>query len=104
MEPLTFQRLSEVNLDRCIDVFRQSLDWTHSEWATAMAGKSSAARSLIRRSRLGEDIAPSYIVKELAELVIYADLLATRLGLSLGACVRDRFNEVSEQREYDTRL
>jgi NTP pyrophosphatase (non-canonical NTP hydrolase) len=35
------------------------------------------------------------IADELADLVIYADLLAARLGIDLGQSVQDKFNAVS---------
>ena len=41
---------------------------------------------------------------ELADVVIYADLLAERLGIDLGAAVRTKFNEVSDRRNIDIRL
>jgi len=37
------------------------------------------------------------IGKELADTIIYADLLAARLGIDLGQAVRDKFNIVSER-------
>lgn len=44
------------------------------------------------------------IGKELADVVIYADLLAARLGISLGDAVRKKFNEVSERVGSDVRI
>lgn len=37
------------------------------------------------------------LANELADVVIYADLLATRIGRSLGDCVRQKFNEKSDE-------
>jgi len=37
------------------------------------------------------------LADELADVVIYADLLATRIGRSLGDCVRDKFNAKSDE-------
>jgi len=44
------------------------------------------------------------IAKELADTVIYADLLAARLGIDLGISVRDKFNEVSDRVGSDIKL
>lgn len=41
---------------------------------------------------------------ELADVIIYADLIAARLGIDLGDAVRRKFNEVSELREAEERL
>lgn len=52
-----------------------------------------------RREDLRQEIG-----KELADVVIYADLLAARLGISLGAYVRGKFNQVSRERGSKLRL
>lgn len=44
------------------------------------------------------------IGKELADLVIYADLLAARLGIDLGGAVVQKFNEVSLKRNSQFKL
>ena len=44
------------------------------------------------------------IGRELADLVIYADLLAARLRIDLGKEVVGKFNEVSENRGSKVRL
>lgn len=41
---------------------------------------------------------------ELADVVIYADLLAKHLGIDLGEAVRTKFNKVSEKYEFPERL
>jgi NTP pyrophosphatase (non-canonical NTP hydrolase) len=37
------------------------------------------------------------LANELADVVIYADLLASKLGRSLGDCVREKFNAKSDE-------
>jgi len=37
------------------------------------------------------------MAKELADVVIYADLLAARLGIDLGKAIASKFNEVSDR-------
>jgi NTP pyrophosphatase (non-canonical NTP hydrolase) len=44
------------------------------------------------------------IGKELADVIIYADLLAARLGIDLGIAVANKFNEVSERVRSDITL
>lgn len=63
-----------------------------------MAGECGEACNLIKKLRRGEDVPTEDIAFELADLVIYADLLAERLGIDLGAAVRAKFNFVSEHR------
>ena len=44
------------------------------------------------------------IANEIADTVIYADLLAARLDLSLEISIRNKFNEVSSKIGSDIRL
>lgn len=110
MNKLTFKILRDTNIKRCEDVFHPVDSWSLTDWATAMAGECGEACNEIKklrrldgadksvdtpfnRKRLTENVA-----NELADLVIYADLLAARMGIDLGQAVVDKFNEVSEKR------
>ncbi len=107
---LSFDRLREVNVSRCEDVFHPLGAWGPTDWATAMAGECGEACNKVKklrrldgadkeidtpaeRTRLIEEVA-----KELADTIIYADLLAARLGIDLGQAVTEKFNEVSTKR------
>lgn len=94
---LEFHRLRAQNLARCEESFHACDDWSLADWACAMAGETGEACNLIKKLRRGEAIVTQRIGDELADVVIYADVLATRLGLKLGECVRDKFNEVSQR-------
>lgn len=107
---LTFGDLKSTNLRRCEEAFHNIEDWTPTDWACAMAGEAGEACNLIKKLRRldGADKVKdtpatrkkltAAIGKELADAVIYADLLATRLGVSLGDEVRKKFNAVSRKR------
>lgn len=94
---LSFEQFSEVNLKRCGKYFHSLEEWSPTDWATALAGECGEACNLIKKMRRGQDIDIKEIGKELADVVAYADLLAQRLGLSLGELVRNKFNEVSDR-------
>ena len=98
LDPLGFDDLAVANQTRCREFGHGVVDWTPTDWATAMAGECGEACNLIKKLRRGEDIKAADIGDELADLVIYADLLAARLDLDLGACVRLKFNKVSRRR------
>lgn len=104
MSDLGFQNLRDANVRRCNAVFHPLHSWSPTDWACAMAGECGEACNLIKKLHRGEDISPSEIGKELADIVTYADLLAARLGINLGDAVREKFNEVSERRNSDYRL
>lgn len=110
MNKLSFEILREQNIKRCEDVFHPVDSWSPTDWATAMAGECGEACNEIKKMRrldgadseidtpqLREHLKKN-VSKELADLVIYADLLADRLGIDLGQAVVDKFNEVSEKR------
>lgn len=104
MHDLKFSDLTEANKIRCGEVFFPITDWSLTDWACAMAGECGEACNFIKKLRRGESVDMQTIGKELADVVIYADLLATRIGLSLGTCVREKFNEVSDRRNYNGKL
>lgn len=101
---ITFEQLKKANETRCGAAFHPIQSWSPTDWACAMAGECGEACNMIKKLRRGDDIDIAEIGKELADVVIYADLLALRLGLDLGDCVVQKFNEVSERRGSDVRL
>lgn len=113
---LGFEELRKANIRRCESVFHAIDDWSPTDWATALAGECGEACNLIKKYRRldGADRKLDTvdnraklidgIGKELADMIIYADLLAFRLGLSLSREVRDKFNEVSVRRHANERL
>jgi NTP pyrophosphatase (non-canonical NTP hydrolase) len=116
---LSFNQLRKANVGRCEAVFHPLHDWTPTDWATAMAGECGEACDQVKKlRRLGptpETIpnvdtasgraatrgARARIGDELADLIIYADLLAARLGIDLGRAVAEKFNEVSAEMGTD---
>lgn len=99
-----FHELSEANLTRCEKSFHMCDDWSPSDWMTAVAGEVGEAANMIKKLRRGEDIPLIEVGKELADAVIYLDLLAQRLRINLGMAVRDKFNEVSDRVGSDVKL
>lgn len=110
MNKLSFKNLREKNIKRCEDVFHPVDSWSPTDWATAMAGECGEACNEIKKLRRLDGADKSIdtpfnrqelkrkTANELADLIIYADLLAARLGIDLGQAVVDKFNEVSEKR------
>lgn len=92
---LTFKQLNKANIDRCESSFHPVDGWSPTDWATAVAGEVGEACNLIKKLRRGEDVSLYEIGDELADAVIYIDLLCHRLGLSLSERVVKKFNEVS---------
>ena len=113
---LSFNHLRSINVARCEDVFHPVNSWTPTDWATAMAGECGEACNEIKKLRRldgadADNDTPANrqdlmenLAKELADLVIYTDLLAARMGIDLGKAVVDKFNEVSAKRSSSFRL
>lgn len=95
MSEITFENLRAANEARCEPSFHAIDAWNPLEWAGAMAGEAGEACNKAKKLRRGEAIDPLEIGKEIADTVIYADLLAQRLGLRLEDLVANKFNEVS---------
>lgn len=107
---LSFSALRSSNVPRCEKAFHPLDDWTPTDWACALAGEVGEACNLVKKLRRldGADKALDNpkrraalvrkIGKELADTIIYADLLAARLRINLGSMVRGKFNEVSRKR------
>jgi len=106
MDPLRFAELRAVTVPRCAAFGEGNdlMDWSPTDWACALAGEAGETANLIVKMRRGDTVDIAAIAKELADVVVYADLLAARLGLDLGAAVRAKFNEVSDRVHSPIRL
>lgn len=117
MDKLTFAALREANLAR-LPLFKNrngepahtepdGSDWTPNDWMTALAGEVGEAANILKKVRRGDstmDESREALAKELADAVIYLDLLAFRCGIHLSGAVMDKWNEVSARIGVDVRL
>lgn len=113
---LSFDRLRTANVTRCEEVFHSVDGWTPAEWAVALAGECGEVCNAVKKLRRIADgtntekdpqteaEAVNDIAEELADLIIYTDLLAARLGINLGGSVVVKFNSVSILRKSHVRL
>lgn len=115
---LAFETLAQQNLIRCERWHPRGIqDWSLCDWLLAFGGEAGEAlnagkkykriESGVRISGIAPTDLPSAakaIMEELADTVIYADLVAQRLGLSLGQAVRSKFNAISQREDFPERL
>jgi NTP pyrophosphatase (non-canonical NTP hydrolase) len=94
---LAFSALSAANAARCDEAFHSVQAWSPTDWACCVAGEVGEACNLVKKLKRGDPVSIEDIGRELADAVIYIDLLAARLGLNLGEEVRRKFNEVSDR-------
>jgi len=83
-------------------------DWNIAEWTNAMAGEvgeaCNVAKKLVRGDYADWKDGVAELLKELADVVIYADLCAQRVGMPLETAIVQKFNEVSERIDSNVRL
>ncbi len=101
---MNFKDLRNLNQERCKQAYHPIEEWSPTDWATACAGEMGEACNLIKKARrisadpeewpLGHR---ALIGEELADTVIYIDLLCKRLNLVLEDCIRRKFNITSDQ-------
>lgn len=104
---LSFDELRRASYMRAVTAFKHAeglVDWSPGEWTNAMAGEVGEACNLTKKLKRDGNIDIQEIGKEIADVVIYADLCATRLGLRLEDCIRAKFNEVSERKGSGVKL
>lgn len=108
MDDLTFATLRRTNVARCESAFHPLDSWSLTDWATAVGGECGEALNIVKKlRRLDVETSPvnvpdresllDALASEIADTVIYADLLAARAGIDLAAAVRAKFNAVSRR-------
>lgn len=103
--PLTFSELRKANVERCTKSFKHNLfQWSPLEWGGAMAGECGEACNLLKKMKRGENVDIKDIAHEIADMVVYADLLSAALGIDLGEAVREKFNIVSDRKNSKVKL
>jgi NTP pyrophosphatase (non-canonical NTP hydrolase) len=107
---LTFNVLREANTKR-LPTFKNSKgepahsepdgsDWSPAQWFQAVMGECGEYANLRKKYERGDIDLVEFkekAAKELADVQIYLDLLAFRLGINLGEATVSKFNEVSER-------
>ena len=77
-------------------------DWSIAEWTNAMAGEAGEACNIAKKLIRGdygddEELGIGELLDEIADVVIYADLVCQRVNRKLEIAVHNKFNEVSER-------
>ena len=73
-------------------------DWSPAQWLQAMVGELGEYANFRKKFERGDITEAEFqeaAAKELADVQIYLDLLAFRLGIDLGRATLEKFNEVS---------
>jgi len=95
--PLTFNNLQRKNYARSTYDIKVSNNWTPLEWGGALAGETGELCNMLKKLRRGEKVDKKDIAYELADVIVYADLLASKLYINLEEAVIEKFNIVSKR-------
>jgi NTP pyrophosphatase (non-canonical NTP hydrolase) len=110
------QRLRTVNLDRCARWHGRGTEpWSGADWANAMQGEAGEAGNVVKKIRRVETRTGPQTDKDLPELryelaneiadtLIYLDLLAAHYGIDLEPAVTRKFDFVSAREGFPERL
>jgi NTP pyrophosphatase (non-canonical NTP hydrolase) len=110
------QQLRDTNIKRCARWHGPDTEaWTGADWSNAMCGEAGEAANVVKKLRRHEtrtgaansvsvEVLRTKLGAELADTLIYADLLAHHYGIDLQAAVVAKFNFVSEREGFPERL
>ncbi len=116
MSGLTFDRVSEVNRERCKRWHGADTDaWSGADWSNAMCGEAGEAANVVKKLRRHETRTspqgdPSEadlrheLAYEIADTILYALLLADHYDVDVPKAVVQKFNIVSERQGFPERL
>jgi NTP pyrophosphatase (non-canonical NTP hydrolase) len=105
MSELTFAQIRQFNIARDKEVFGEFGTWSIADWAVAFGGEVGETLNKIKKLRKAqgkhvmyspESVTVDDIADELADVIVYMDILAYQLGIDLEVAYRKKFNKVSE--------
>ena len=114
---LTFNALRAGNIAR-VDQFKNQhgalvhskndgSDWTPAQWLQAVVGEIGEYANIRKNFERGDLTLDEFMPaaeEELADVMIYLDILANRLGIDLGQAVIRKFNRTSKEKGIQVTL
>lgn len=112
-------KLRKLSVERCEEHFFPLDAWSVLEWAGAAAGEAGETANVAKKMHRADTVSfvqgKSYkkadmdhlrasLADEIADTIIYLDLLAASQGIDLEEAIRSKFNQVSKKHGYDKTL
>jgi len=112
------QRLRKQSQSRA-DEWHRDQKWNIMEWGCAMAGEAGEACNVAKKIRRTEqgiskrkeenlqnslEVLHEKLAEEIADTIIYLDMMAAHIGIDLEECVTKKFNKVSEEFGFQQKL
>jgi len=101
---LTFNKLRKANSVRSRKMYPQCQEWGETDWGCALAGEAGELCNMFKKRKRGtksKKVNLEACGKEIADIVLYCDLAAEHLGLSLEEIITQKFNEKSKKMGVD---
>jgi NTP pyrophosphatase (non-canonical NTP hydrolase) len=101
---LTFNTFQLLSARRSRERWPGCSDWSVNDWCAALAGEVGELCGLAKRIRSGEldlEEARADLLREVADIITCADLIATALGAITGEILANKFDEVSARMGYN---
>lgn len=92
---MQFKEFQDANEARCNEVFHPFEEWSETDWGCALAGEVGELCNLLKKRRRGEWISKGDIADELADVLAYAFLVGSKVGIDVEEAARGKFNQVS---------
>lgn len=99
---ITFDELRKANVDRQVQ-WEAGNEFSLIYFGNALAGEVGETCNVIKKlerqrtGHVGSTASINDLAEELADLIIYADLIANKEGIDLGEAVRKKFNKTSDK-------
>ncbi len=97
----TVRAFSKKNWGRNLETFTECSEWEPSDFALAAMGPTGYLAHLFAREKRGEKINEGQYYEEIADAVIYLDLLCTSLGGNLEEVIARKFNDTSAEEDCE---
>jgi len=109
------RRLREASVARA-EAWHSGEKWSLADWGNALAGETGELCNVIKKIRRIEtgavtreteaDMADlkKQAALEIADVIIYADLIANELGVDLEDIIKEKFNATSEKFGFEERV
>lgn len=114
---LDLETLRAVNLTRCRrwHTTHGVNEWSLSDWGIAAAGEMGEALNVVKKLNRERDgmvgnkpeevpLLEMMLANEIADTIIYLDLLAARAGIDLSLAIINKYNATSLRNNFPERL
>src|ERR1700684_2841352 len=101
---MTFKTFQEENAKRCETMYHSVKGWPIENWCLAIAGEAGELCNLVKKCIRGDFTVQekrAEILKEVADVITYCDLLCSFLDADTGNEVYKKFHEVSKRIGYE---